>query len=140
MTPFWQTSRFQIDLSRPRVMGIVNVTPDSFSDGGEHDSVDAAVAHGATVIVAPMAVGTLGTMAVLADPKRSHDGLFPELVLFDCHACHHPMSDKRWTPRVGSASPWRSSFGPRRSRTRRGSAACAVIRARNASSMSRTCI
>jgi dihydropteroate synthase len=31
---FWQTSRFRIDLSRPRVMGIVNVTPDSFSDGG----------------------------------------------------------------------------------------------------------
>ncbi len=32
----WQTSRFAIDLSRPRVMGIVNVTPDSFSDGGHH--------------------------------------------------------------------------------------------------------
>ena len=31
----WQTSRFQMDLSRPRVMGIVNVTPDSFSDGGK---------------------------------------------------------------------------------------------------------
>ena len=33
-------------LDRPRVMGIVNVTPDSFSDGGAHDSVEAAVAHG----------------------------------------------------------------------------------------------
>lgn len=33
-------------LDRPRVMGIVNVTPDSFSDGGEHASTDAAVAHG----------------------------------------------------------------------------------------------
>lgn len=41
----WQTTRFQIDLSRPRVMGIVNVTPDSFSDGGHHFSVDAARAH-----------------------------------------------------------------------------------------------
>ncbi|MBA3595327.1 MAG: dihydropteroate synthase [Polaromonas sp.] len=30
----WQTSRFLIDLGQPRVMGIVNVTPDSFSDGG----------------------------------------------------------------------------------------------------------
>ena len=30
----WQTSRFRIDLSTPRLMGIVNVTPDSFSDGG----------------------------------------------------------------------------------------------------------
>src|SRR5690554_4285390 len=33
-------------LDRPRVMGIVHVTPDSFSDGGEHFDVDAAVAHG----------------------------------------------------------------------------------------------
>ncbi len=32
----WQTSRFQVDLSRPQVMGIVNVTPDSFSDGGQY--------------------------------------------------------------------------------------------------------
>ena len=30
---------------RPLVMGIVNVTPDSFSDGGQHASTDAAVAH-----------------------------------------------------------------------------------------------
>jgi dihydropteroate synthase len=33
-------------LDRPRIMGIVNVTPDSFSDGGAHDSVEAAIAHG----------------------------------------------------------------------------------------------
>jgi hypothetical protein len=44
-------------------------------------------------------------MDVLADPKRGHDGLFPELVLFDCHACHHPMSDKRWAPRVPGLGP-----------------------------------
>ena len=41
----WQTSRFRIDLARPRVMGIVNVTPDSFSDGGHHDEASAAFAH-----------------------------------------------------------------------------------------------
>lgn len=41
----WQTSRFSIDLTRPRVMGIVNVTPDSFSDGGRHDSTPAALHH-----------------------------------------------------------------------------------------------
>ncbi|MGY0611236.1 dihydropteroate synthase [Luteimonas sp. A501] len=33
-------------LDRPRVMGIVNVTPDSFSDGGDHFDADAAIAHG----------------------------------------------------------------------------------------------
>lgn len=41
----WQTSRFLIDLRRPQVMGIVNVTPDSFSDGGRHADADAAMAH-----------------------------------------------------------------------------------------------
>ena len=41
----WQTSRFLIDLGRPRVMGIVNTTPDSFADGGRHASAGAAIAH-----------------------------------------------------------------------------------------------
>jgi dihydropteroate synthase len=41
----WQTSRFRIDLSAPKVMGIVNVTPDSFSDGGQFRSTPAALAH-----------------------------------------------------------------------------------------------
>jgi len=42
---FWQTTRFRIDLARARVMGIVNVTPDSFSDGGRHDDTARALAH-----------------------------------------------------------------------------------------------
>ena len=41
----WQTSRFSIDLARPQVMGIVNATPDSFSDGGQHASASAALRH-----------------------------------------------------------------------------------------------
>ena len=44
------------------------------------------------------------TMNILADPKRGRDGVFPELVLFDCHACHHPMSESRWKPKT--------AFGP----------------------------
>ena len=42
------------------------------------------------------------SLDVVLDPKRGRDGLFPELVVFDCHACHHPMSDTRWKPRVGT--------------------------------------
>ncbi|MBK1440028.1 dihydropteroate synthase [Parapedobacter sp. ISTM3] len=34
-----------IDLSSPKVMGILNVTPDSFYDGGQHDTADAALRH-----------------------------------------------------------------------------------------------
>jgi hypothetical protein len=52
------------------------------------------------------AVAATETLEVLLDPKRSRDGLFPELVVFDCHACHHPMSDLRWSPRT-QTSPGR---------------------------------
>lgn len=52
-----QGSRFTLDLSQPHVMGILNVTPDSFSDGGQHHQKDQAVKHalqmmadGATII------------------------------------------------------------------------------------------
>jgi dihydropteroate synthase len=41
----WQTTRFDIDLTVPRVMGIVNLTPDSFSDGGRHDSTAGGLRH-----------------------------------------------------------------------------------------------
>ncbi len=37
--------KFHLDLSRPLVMGIINVTPDSFFDGGRHVRRDAALAH-----------------------------------------------------------------------------------------------
>jgi len=39
----WQTSRFDLDLREPLVMGIVNVTPDSFSDGGWHATTPQAL-------------------------------------------------------------------------------------------------
>ncbi len=42
---FWQTARFRLNLSQPLVMGIVNVTPDSFSDGGQHQPLAAALAR-----------------------------------------------------------------------------------------------
>jgi len=47
----FDTTRFidcagrRLVLDRPRIMGIVNVTPDSFADGGAHDTTDQAVAH-----------------------------------------------------------------------------------------------
>ena len=41
----WQTARYRIDLRQPQVMGIVNVTPDSFSDGGQHADTAAALRH-----------------------------------------------------------------------------------------------
>ena len=42
------------------------------------------------------AVAAQDLIGLLLSP-RGRDGLFPELVLFDCHSCHHPMADKRNT-------------------------------------------
>jgi dihydropteroate synthase len=47
---FLLCGNFQLDLSRPLVMGIVNATPDSFSDGGQHLQRDAAIAHAQQLI------------------------------------------------------------------------------------------
>ncbi len=41
----WQTSRYQIELTLPKIMGIVNVTPDSFSDGGKYAASGSAIRH-----------------------------------------------------------------------------------------------
>jgi uncharacterized membrane protein len=53
----------------------------------------------------PVATWTAGLLASarhtlsLLEGRLVHEaGLFPEIALFDCHACHHPMSDKRWAP------------------------------------------
>ncbi|MGB3835353.1 dihydropteroate synthase [Castellaniella sp.] len=45
-----QCGRFQLVLKRPLVMGIVNVTPDSFSDGNAHFKTDQAIAHGLKLV------------------------------------------------------------------------------------------
>lgn len=45
-----QCGQLQLDLSQPHVMGILNVTPDSFSDGGKHNQLDQAVEHALSMI------------------------------------------------------------------------------------------
>jgi dihydropteroate synthase len=50
MAQQWQTGRFSLQLHRPLVMGIVNVTPDSFSDGGQHAEPRTAIAHAQTLL------------------------------------------------------------------------------------------
>ena len=46
----WRTTRFELDVSHPLVMGIVNVTPDSFSDGGLHANSADAISHAETLV------------------------------------------------------------------------------------------
>ena len=50
MSQVLRCGKFSLDLSRPLIMGVVNVTPDSFSDGGLHAEAKAAVAHARRLI------------------------------------------------------------------------------------------
>ena len=45
-TKTWRCGKYELTFDRPRIMGVLNVTPDSFSDGGEHLDTDAAIAYG----------------------------------------------------------------------------------------------
>lgn len=45
------------------------------------------------------AVAVDSLLEAMLDPNRNQDGIFPEFVFFDCHACHHPMTNVRWAPR-----------------------------------------
>ena len=38
-------------------------------------------------------------LEAMIDPSRNKDGIFPEFVFYDCHSCHHPMSEIKWVPR-----------------------------------------
>ena len=73
MAPMHSTTRNETVLDRllaerrPRVMGILNVTPDSFSDGGQFIDPDVAIAHGRRMAAEGHCVGTHTLRAVLYD-------------------------------------------------------------------------
>lgn len=46
----WRCGKFNLTFDRPRIMGVLNVTPDSFSDGGEHFDHEAAIARGLAML------------------------------------------------------------------------------------------
>ena len=78
MRDSWQIKGRTLTLDRPLIMGILNVTPDSFSDGGRFFSLDAAVAHARTLVeegadiidVGGESTRPQGAMAVDSDEER----------------------------------------------------------------------
>ena len=46
----WSCGKYTLTFDRPRIMGVLNVTPDSFSDGGDHFDAEAAIAHGVAML------------------------------------------------------------------------------------------
>ncbi|HTC25003.1 MAG TPA: dihydropteroate synthase [Gemmatimonadales bacterium] len=70
----WRTGRVVIPLERPVLMGILNVTPDSFSDGGRHVGVDAARTHAAQLAHDGATIVDVGGEST----RPGRDGLVPE--------------------------------------------------------------
>ena len=84
-----------------------NLQPAHFKVDSDYVQRKGAV-DGVKVWSVGQAVAVVTQLDILMDPKRGRDGAFPELTLFDCHACHHPMTDARWTPKatlVGNQGP-----------------------------------
>jgi hypothetical protein len=55
--------------------------------------------NGVQIWAIGQAMSLARTMESMLDAKLNPNSVFPELVFFDCHACHHPMSDLRWSAR-----------------------------------------
>ncbi|WP_326540674.1 dihydropteroate synthase [Pseudorhodoferax sp.] len=104
---FWQASRYRLDLSRPRVMGIVNLTPDSFSDGGRHEGPGAALRHceqlladGADILDLGAESSRPGAAVLPADAEMAR--LLP--VLREAVRLGVPVSIDTYKPRVMQAA------------------------------------
>jgi dihydropteroate synthase len=100
---FWQTSRFALDLTRPLVMGIVNVTPDSFSDGGRFVSTRTALEHceqliaeGADILDIGGESTRPGIAPVTLDEERAR--VMP--VLREAVRLHVPLSVDTYKPEI----------------------------------------
>ena len=98
---------FLFDLSRPLVMGIVNVTPDSFSDGGLHASTAAAIAHARRLIADgadTLDIGGESTRpgAAAVSTQDELDRVLP--VIEGLHDISVPISIDTWKPQVMRAA------------------------------------
>lgn len=67
---YWQTCRRKISLDRPLVMGILNVTPDSFSDGGQFASIDDALCRAEVMIAEGAGIIDVGGESTRPGSKR----------------------------------------------------------------------
>lgn len=103
----FRCGKFILPLDRPLVMGIVNVTPDSFSDGGRHVSSAAAIAHAQQLIAdgADMLdIGGESTRpgAAEVNEQKELERVLP--VIEGLRGCEVPLSIDTWKPGVMRAA------------------------------------
>lgn len=102
----WQTTRFELNLDRPLVMGIVNLTPDSFSDGGQHAQLSQSLQHaerllreGADILDVGAESTRPGAQAVTSEEELTR--LMP--FLREAVRWHVPISVDTYKPEVMQA-------------------------------------
>ena len=99
--------QFHLDLAHPKVMGIVNVTPDSFSDGGRYASSAAAIEHAQQLIADGadlLDIGGESTRPGAAEVSEQEelDRVLP--VIEGLRGCEVPLSIDTWKPGVMRAA------------------------------------
>ncbi len=104
---FLHCGKFTLDLTQPKVMGIVNVTPDSFSDGGRHLSHEAAIAHARKLITDGadlLDIGGESTRpgAAAVSEQEELERVLP--VIEGLRDCAVPISIDTWKPAVMRAA------------------------------------
>ncbi|MDD5364632.1 MAG: dihydropteroate synthase [Gallionellaceae bacterium] len=116
MAPAWNSTwteamlrcgRFRFDLTRPLVMGIVNATPDSFSDGGRHATAERAIEHGLRLRQEGADILDVGGESTRpgATPVGEDEELARVLpVLAGLHDCGAALSIDTMKPRVMAAA------------------------------------
>ncbi|RPH65943.1 MAG: dihydropteroate synthase, partial [Burkholderiales bacterium] len=99
--------RFTLSLERALLMGVVNVTPDSFSDGGRHDTVAAAIAHAQRLVADGADLLDIGGESTRpgAAPVEPHEEIARVVPVLDAlRDCGVPLSvDTRHPPTMRAA-------------------------------------
>ncbi len=101
--------QFKLDLTRPRVMGILNVTPDSFSDGGHFSQVDAAIQHALILIEEGVDILDIGgestrPNATPVSLQQELDRVLPVIEGLVAHQISIPISIDTYKPQVMRAA------------------------------------
>ena len=106
MKQIFKCGRFDLDIGvsrRPLVMGILNVTPDSFSDGGQFDHLDSALSHAEAMLAAGVDIIDIGGESSRpgAPPLSMEDELARVMpVLYALRDCGKPISIDTYKPAV----------------------------------------
>ena len=105
---FFNCGKFQLDLTTPKVMGIVNVTPDSFSDGGKYSQLDQAIAHALKLAEEGAAILDIGgestrPNATPVSLQQELDRVIPVIEAL-CGQINIPLSVDTYKPQVMQAA------------------------------------